>query len=116
VGLWLKLCASALLGGYLVWQIRQHLLRNTRSAVKEVLYEPGEGWWLVEGNGVKRQVRLSPQSFVSPWVVVLSFSAGAWSMPRSLVLLPDNLDREVARKLRILLRQLRAAKQPGQRQ
>lgn len=101
-----KLTLSLLLIMYLAWQVRHHLLRNSKNAIREVVFEPIEGWWLIDADGSKRHVRLLPQSLVSPWLVVLSFSSGSWSMSRSLVLLPDNLDREVARKLRIHLLQL----------
>lgn len=100
-----KFTLSLILVCYFIWQIRYHLLRNTRSAIREVLLETNGAWWLINNNGTKMQGKLLPESFVKPWLVVLNFRTGSWFSTKSLILPPDSLDPDVARRLRVHLLQ-----------
>ena len=64
----------------------------------------GDGrWTLTLGSGREVEGRLLGSTFVSPALVVLNFRSGRWRT-RSLVLLPDNLDPDLLRRLRVRLR------------
>ena len=108
-----KVTLSLLLLTCFIWQMRHHLLRSTRNAIKEVVLESDGSWWLIVNDGTKLQAELLPESFVKPWLVVLNFSAGWLFSTRSMILPPDSLDPEVARKLRIHLLQGGAVSQSG---
>lgn len=82
---------------------RWGLLRHNR-AVTALLWDDLGEWKLFSRDRKETAVRLEPDSFVSPGWVVLNFSAidapGRWSV----VLLPDSLDGESFRRLRVRLR------------
>ena len=101
-----KLTLSVLLLGYLIWQVHFHLLRSSAGSMREVLLDSDGNWWLIFNDGTKLQGKLLPESFVKPWLVVLRFKTGAWLSTKSLILPPDSLDRDVARRLRIHLLQV----------
>ena len=60
-------------------------------------------WTLTLAAGREVEGRLLGSSYVSPALVVLNFRSGRWRN-RSLVLLPDNLDPDLLRRLRVRLR------------
>jgi len=90
---------------YLVWQIRHHLLRRNGNAIVEAVMESDGLWYLVLQSGQQKQAELQPYSFVRPWLMILNFSTGGGCGSLNLILMPDSLDRELARKLRIRLMQ-----------
>jgi len=49
-------------------------------------------------------VRLAPSSFVTPWLTVLNFRPEGGGGARSLVIVPDRIDPDPYRRLRVLLR------------
>ncbi|MEN8177816.1 MAG: protein YgfX [Pseudomonadota bacterium] len=108
-----KVSISLFLLSYLIWQVRHHLLRNTRSAIREVLLDADGSWWLIVNNGAKIEGKLLPKSFVKPWLVVLNFRTGPLFSARSVVLPPDSLDPDLARRLRIHLLQTGTAERRG---
>ena len=101
----LKVALSLFLLAYFIWQVRHHLLRNTRSAIREVLLDADGTWRLILNKGTKIEGELLPESFVKPWLVVLNFRTGSWFSTSSMLLPPDSLDPDVARRLRIHLLQ-----------
>ncbi|MGB2942345.1 MAG: protein YgfX [Candidatus Macondimonas sp.] len=67
-----------------------------------------ERWQLRRADGWEGEARLLPSSLVTPALMVLNFRfPGVWQPWRrgqSLCLLPDSLDRDSARRLRVFLR------------
>ena len=65
-------------------------------------------WQLRRADGWEGEARLLPSSVVASRLMILNFRfAGAvlpWRRGQSLCLLPDSLDRDTARRLRVLLR------------
>ncbi len=106
---------SALLILYLIWQVRHHLLRTTRRAIREVLLDTDGRVWLLRKDSCKTAVEVSAESFVTPWLLVLVFKTDQRFNPSSLILPPDSLDSEVARRLRMHLLQkgISVQKEPG---
>ncbi len=82
---------------------RWALLRHNK-AVTALLWDDLGEWKLFSRDGKEMAVRLEPDSFVSPWWVVLNFSAIDASGRYSTVLFPDSLDGESFRRLRVRLR------------
>ena len=106
----LKISLSLLLLTYFIWQVRYHLLRSTTNAIKEVQLESDGSWRLTFNDGAELAAELLPNSFVKPWLIVLNFSSGSSFFPTSIVLPPDSLEPDLARRLRIHLLQKHAAR------
>jgi hypothetical protein len=75
------------------------LMRGDRAVVALVWTREGD-WHLLERGGRTRVCRLRPGSFRHPLLTVLGFSGGRRC---SVVLLPDSLDRDSFRRLRVRL-------------
>lgn len=95
-------------------------------AVAAMIWGPGDEWTLLRRDGSRRRCRLLPGSYVHPQLAVLRFreeterdarppkmrplsfmSKGGLSLflrTRALVLLPDGVDAEAFRRLRVRLR------------
>jgi toxin CptA len=87
----------------LVYAVWAHLLRALPWSVREALWDPDGTWTLTLGSGRRLEARLSPSTFVSPFLVVLNFRRGRWR--RCALLLPaDALDLDLLRRLRVRLR------------
>jgi len=85
---------------------------------RQAVWHPEGHWTLTLGDGREVPARLLTTTFVSPALVVLNFRLAelAVSLPgstRSLVLLPDNLDPDLHRRLRVQLRQEGTRAAPG---
>ena len=72
-------------------------------SLREAVWWPDGAWSLIQGDGRERDGRLLGSTYVSPALVVLNFRCGRWRTP-SLVLLPDNLEPDLLRRLRVRLR------------
>lgn len=84
-----------------VWQV-------SRVSLRYLIWETDGDWQLQEAGGKKIIVRLCPATYVSPILVVLRFQLQSGGT-RSVVLLPDMLDRQSFRRLRVRLYQARLA-------
>ncbi len=72
-------------------------------SLREVVWWPDGAWSLIQGDGRERDGRLLGSTYVSPALVVLNFRCGRWRTA-SLVLLADNLEPDLLRRLRVRLR------------
>lgn len=66
--------------------------------------EDGEGIVLVLRNGSHLTFRLSADSLVTPYVVILNVARNEQHKGRSVVIMPDTMGVESFRRLRVLLR------------
>ena len=87
-------CALSLTGA--VWHLGPWGLR-------ELVWQADGHWCLIQGDGRQREGSLLGSTYVSPALVVLNFRCGRWQY-RSLVLMPDNLEPDLLRRLRVRLR------------
>lgn len=75
-----------------------HVLGRSKSAVLSMVWD-GEGeWTLLTGEGKSSHVRLLPNSFVHPLLVVLNFALAERGR-RSVILMQDSLDPKTYRNL-----------------
>jgi len=72
-------------------------------AGREAIWEPDGTWTLTLVSGQQIEVRLLPSTFVTPGLSVLNPRCGRWRS-RAMVLLPDSLDPDLLRRLRVRLR------------
>ena len=102
VSLWaVALLVAVLFSGYQAWK-RFVALNAPQTTVRLKMTATGR-CTLYDPLGRCYPARLLGSSFISPRVTVLNFSLGHWRR-RHLVLLPDNVDPEEVRRLRVCLR------------
>lgn len=81
----------------------QALLLSPR-AIVQISWDGHNVWRLRQRDGRERVGKLLPGGLVGPRLVVLNFVLGPWWRRASVVLLPDNVNPEVLRRLRVRLR------------
>ena len=75
--------------------------------MRSVVWENNNNWTLTTTKGAELQAKLLPTSFVHPLLTIvnLKLTHKPWySGYRSLILMKDNLDAEIFRRLRVRLR------------
>jgi toxin CptA len=99
--------------GSLVFSIRLHAWRLAPSAVISLELDDECPVVFQLRDGRELEGELLGSSFVAPWLTVLNLRpAGRWRACH-VVILPDAVDREAFRKLRVLLRWKCAQAKPG---
>jgi len=80
-----------------------HLIsRRAEDAVELLILDEAGDWYLRDRAGGLRQGQLRASSFVSPALIILSFSLREGGQ-RRLVMLPDSVDPDLLRRLRVRL-------------
>jgi toxin CptA len=101
---WRAGLACLVLGG-LAFAIGAHVLYLVPWAVREANWASDGTWHLTMASGDSVEARLLPSTYVTGPLLVLGFRCGGWlARARSLVLLPDSVDADVLRRLRVRLR------------
>ena len=72
-------------------------------AGREAIWEPDGTWTLILVSGQQIEARLLPSTFVTPGLLILNLRYGH-RRSRAMVLLPDTLDPDLLRRLRVRLR------------
>jgi toxin CptA len=102
---WLKLLLPPLILLSLIHTRNTHILRSTASAITAAEWDGEDEWLLFTGHSKKYRARLLGSSYVQPWLMVLNFICIGKSKKRvSLILMPDSLDADRQRRLRVKLR------------
>ena len=99
---WRTGLAALVLAG-LIFAVAAHVLYLVPWAVREVSWASDGTWWLTLVSGDLVKARLLPSTYVTGRLLVLNFRCGRW-WPRAMVLLPDALDADLLRRLRVRLR------------
>ncbi|HAJ92249.1 MAG TPA: hypothetical protein DCO71_06495 [Gammaproteobacteria bacterium] len=102
-GSWLVLAVFSALLFSLVRSWRLQVSRHHPDAVCSMVWRAEKDCLLGLHSGEQAKVSMRPRAFILPWLVILHFNSRQRRM-RHLVLLPDMLDREVFRKLRVRLK------------
>ena len=104
VPLWLRVGLFVLLGISLF-----SLSRNeTFSRVHHLLLDAEDRWFRLGADGEREALRLRGDSWLGSGMAVLRFARAQGGRPLNVVILPDNLDAETFRRLRVRLRQASA--------
>lgn len=90
----------ALVGAHGAWQWRR--LHRATHWVRQLAIDARGAWRLVHGDGRRLDLRLTHAPLVLPWLVALEFRA-ADGRRHALLLLPDMLDADDFRRLRVRL-------------
>ncbi len=108
-----KIAALPVFLASLALSLRRHAWRLSPSAVVGVRLDPECRTVFRRLDGKTLEGTLLGSSFVSPWLTVLNLRPeGRWRTV-SLVILPDAVEREAFRQLRVLLRWKCAQVRPG---
>ena len=83
------------------WQLQ--VSRHHPDAVCSMMWGEDTGCLLGLHSGEQEKVSLCAQAFILPWLVILHFN-NRQGRKKYLVLLPDMVDREVFRRLRVRLK------------
>lgn len=103
VAFWLKLLAMAVVVLATSYQVMQALLRTRRSCSALSLDSKGT-WQLMTRDGNRYAATILPSSFVTPYLTILHCGlTGKW-LQYHIVILPDAVEREAFRRLRVWLR------------
>ena len=102
-GSWLNLVIVAAVVCSLVRSWRLQVSRHHPDAVCSMVWGEEKDCLLGLHSGEQEEVNMRAQAFILPWLVILHFNSRRRHM-RHLVLLPDMLDREMFRKLRVRLK------------
>ncbi len=99
---WRALLAVVVLSG-LSYAFLAQVLYLVPRAVREAAWASDGTWTLTLVSGKRIEARLLPSTYVTERLLVLNFRCGSWQH-RALVLLPDALEGELLRRLRVRLR------------
>jgi len=100
---WLSLAVFSALLCSLIRSWCLQVRRHHPDAVCSMVWGEGKDCLLGLYSGRQVEVSLSHRAFILPWLVIVHFRSRQQYL-RYLVLLPDMLDREVFRKLRVRMK------------
>jgi len=103
--LWMQLFISLVVIISLIQALRTHILRANGSTIKSAEWDSEGEWRLFTVNGDELAAQLKASSYVQPWFIVLNFSINRFGR-RNVILLPDSVDPELLRHLRVRLKLL----------
>lgn len=87
----------------LAWHWPRHVTRTAPACVQALRWDADGSCRLQHRDGTQQHLRLYPQAFVQPWLVILQVGESG-HLRRHLVILPDMLERDSFRRLRVRLR------------
>ena len=110
---WVKLLIAMALVTSGTWSILRSALRRGPSAIVEVEVEAGGRISCRTRDGSWREGQVLSSSFVSPWLTVLNLRVAGAIRARHLVILPDNVEKDAFRRIRVQLRWSQPAPEGG---
>ena len=86
------------------WSICRAALQRSANAIVEL--EVGEGGHIScrTRDSQRREGEVLSSSFISPWLTVLNLRLAGAARARHVVILPDNVEKDTFRRLRVLLK------------
>jgi len=102
--LWLVLPAMPALAVSLAFYLRRECLRLSNAAIVSVSLHHDCRCEFETKDGRRHEAALLGTSFVAPYLTVLNLKPADSRLGRHVVILPDNVDGECFRKLRVLLK------------
>lgn len=102
--LWFKVIITGLLVASLIYYLRQDAFLTSSAAITAFKLTNAQKCITTTRSGAITKGSLLANTFVSPYLtVILIQSQGKW-LSRSIVILPDSLDADTFRRLRVWLR------------
>jgi toxin CptA len=100
----LSLTGTLALSLHLVWVLRRHAWRNAAGALIELEFLDDCSILAGSRAGMREAYRVAGSSFASPLLTVLNLRPEAGGRTRSVLILPDSVDADGFRRLRVWLR------------
>jgi len=97
---WLRIGLFAGLGASLFFLLRSDALVR----VRHLLLDAHNQWYRLDTGGQREPLRLREDSWLGHRVAVLRFDRDGGGRPLNVLILPDNLDADSFRRLRVRLR------------
>lgn len=97
--LWAALLLSLGIAYSLVYTLNQHVLMRDPDTVSELIWDSNGDWRLIARNGTSINAQLLKSTYLHAKIVILNFVVN--SRNRSIILLPDALDPDSFRRLRV---------------
>jgi hypothetical protein len=85
----------------LVYSLNRHVLMTVDDAITELTWESNGEWLVVMRNGTRLSAQLLQSAYLHARLVILNFALNGRN--RSVILLPDTLDPDTFRRLRVRL-------------
>lgn len=102
----LRLLLGLMIAASLYRNLRVHVLLNSPRSLLRLVWEASGKWRVWDAFGREHEATLAPDCFVNSKLVILSLKLEGLGR-RAVLLLPDSLDSEVLRRLRVRLRAAR---------
>ena len=102
--LWLKIAAGLLLLASLIYHVRRNAMRTSLNAILALQISPECRCSAQVGSGDWFDAQLLATSFVSPYLTILNLRLDHAHLGKHVVILPDAIEAEQFRELRVLLR------------
>jgi toxin CptA len=99
-----KIAATICLVLSLLYAWRHSVLRRGVKAIQAMRWQGENEFFVQGGDGLWQEVELLPSSFVSAYLVVLNLRMAEERLARYVVILPDGIEAEQFRQLRVNLR------------
>lgn len=103
VAVWIHALAVAALSASGIHAVLLHARCALPASIRMLEMDENCACQLVDARGSRTDARLLPSSVVLPWLTVLAFSTAS-GRRRTLLLVPDRVDADAYRRLRVLLR------------
>ena len=91
--------------------LSRHALLALRTSIAAIELEDGDRCTITQRDGAARSAAILGTSYVAPWLTVLNLRMESRTLPRHVIVVPDNVEAEAFRTLRVLLRWRRARQQ-----
>ena len=101
---WLVMSLSAFVVASYARQVSRFAWLRSSASVVSLYWPEGEQWRLGCRNGDETWALLLSDSFVKPWLTILLFRPDSGGRVQNVVILPDMLDPENFRRLRVRLK------------
>ena len=102
--LWLKIAAVLLILTSLIYHVRRDAMRTSRNAILALKISPECRCNAQVWSGDWFEAQLLSTSFVSPYLTILNLRLDHARLVKHVVILPDAIEAEQFRELRVLLR------------
>lgn len=101
---WARAVLGAAIVASAVHAILLHALNRLRHSLVELEISDDCRVAVFDRDGEEHAVELLPSSVVTPWLTLLNLRQAPRRWPRTLLIVPDRVDAEPYRRLRVLLR------------
>ena len=113
VALWIKTTAILLISLATIWHMAQYALLLLPGSIIKLELTTRAEFFVTQRDGQKIKAEVLTTSFVAWYLVMLNLKFPASRLARHVVLIPDMLDSEAFRRLRVWLRWGHPASAPG---